>query len=479
MSDETAREVRRIRDALDHPVIDGDGHLIESFSVFLSYAEKLAGPETAGRLLQTLREEPLTSMGDAERGDQRGAWWGVTNRARDLATVIAPRLLAERLEEIGLDYAILYPTLGLALPTIPNDEMRRLACRAINTMNADLTGPYADRLTAAACIPMHTPEEAVAELEHSVRELGLKVASIPPGVAHPWPAHPEAFPAAQLVDRFGIDSRYDYDPVWQAFVDLGVAVTSHGAVGLRYLDCGRRSPTNYMFNHIGGHAYQQGELAKSLVLGGVPRRFSGLRFGFLEGGAGWACDLLHSLEEHWEKRSGRGLQAYDPSRLDRAELRELLRRYGLERAASGRRADPEATPFGTGTDPVWARDEFEHAGIDDEEQFAEIFREQFFFGCEADDRSVYRALEGRGNPFGLRLNAFFSSDIGHWDVPDLGRVLIESRGLVEKGLLGDGHYRDFVFTNPVRLHTEMNPRFFEGTRVDEAARRVASRADGP
>ena len=105
-------------------------------------------------------------MGDAARGDQRGAWWGVTNDARDLATVMAPRLLAERLDEIGLDYAILYPTLGLALPTIPDDEMRRLACRAVNTMNAELTRACSDRLTAAACIPMHTPAEAIDELQH-------------------------------------------------------------------------------------------------------------------------------------------------------------------------------------------------------------------------------------------------------------------------------------------------------------------------
>ena len=130
---------------------------------------------------------------------------------------------------------------------------------------------------------MHTPEEAVAELEHSVRELGLKVASIPPGVAHPWPAHPEAFPAAQLVDRFGIDSRYDYDPVWQAFVDLGVAVTSHGAVGLRYLDCGRRSPTNYMFKGSGFDS----RLAQSINLGG------GLVWTYLEMEiASWSTPLI-------------------------------------------------------------------------------------------------------------------------------------------------------------------------------------------
>ena len=163
VSEASAAEVRRLRSAIDHPIVDGDGHLIESLPAFTEAVQKVGGPGAGARLLSWLRDHPLTTMGDAERGDQRGAWWGVTNDALDLATVMAPRLLAERLEEIGLDYAILYPTLGLALPTIPDKEMRRLACRAVNTMNAELTRSCSAHLTAAACIPMHTPEEAVVE----------------------------------------------------------------------------------------------------------------------------------------------------------------------------------------------------------------------------------------------------------------------------------------------------------------------------
>jgi predicted TIM-barrel fold metal-dependent hydrolase len=466
---EPIARVRALRAALDHPVIDADGHLIESLPLLLEYVGSIGGTEAPARVLRALREA-TSGLGDARRGDGRGPWWGVTNDARDLACVISPRLLAERMAEIGLDFAVLYPTIGLVFPTLAEDEVRRLACRALNTMNSELAAPCAERLTVAAAIPMHTPAEAVAELEHCVRVLGLKAASIPPGVGRPLPAHPEAFPAAQHVDRFGIDSAHGYDPVWRAFVELGVAVTSHGAVGLRNLECGRRSPSNYVFNHIGAHAFQQGELAKSLVLGGVPHRFPQLTFGFLEGGAGWACDLLHHLEEHYEKRNGRGLERYDPARLDRPALQAELAR-GRFPLAQG-----DATPYPAGAKerPQWARDEFEQAGIEAEAQFGEIFAKQFFLGCEADDRSVYRALDGKGNPFALRLNAVFSSDIGHWDVPDLSRVVLDSRRLVDTGLLAETDYRDFVFTNPARLHLAMNPRFFADTAIEAAARAVAA-----
>jgi len=34
-----------------------------------------------------------------------------------------------------------------------------------------------------------------------------------------------------------------------------------------------------------------------------------------------------------------------------------------------------------------------------------------------------------------RLNAIFSSDIGHWDVPDITEVTEEAHELVDKGLI--------------------------------------------
>ena len=76
------------------------------------------------------------------------------------------------------------------------------------------------------------------------------------------------------------------------------------------------------------------------------------------------------------------------------------------------------------------------------------------------------------NPFGARLRAIFSSDIGHWDVPDMTAVLEEAYELVEDEVLEEEDFRDFVFTNPVTLWTGMNPDFFKGTVVEQAAAKV-------
>jgi predicted TIM-barrel fold metal-dependent hydrolase len=481
MASEKIAKVKALRARLDHPIIDGDGHLIEPPALFDHYLRKLGGNEIVERYRHELHEHPTGSRGNRDTGDMRGAWWGTTNDAYDLATVMAPKLLHRRLDEIGIDFAILYPTLGLALPTIYDADVRRAAARALNTMNSEICGECADRLTPAAAVPMHTPEEAVAELEYARNTLGLKVAMIPPGVARPIPAlereAPAAFPYASYFDCYGLDSAYDYEPLWRKFVELGVAVTSHGGVGLRYLPLGRRSPSNYMYNHIGGHAYQQGELCRSLVFGGVPARFPQLSFGFLECGAGWACDLLHSLEEHWEKRNIEGLNNYDPAKLDRPRLYQLLAQWGgKEFVPSGaERGTPRAYDEGIGRHErsMQERDEWARCGVKDEADFARMFT-NFFFGCEADDPSVYRALDSRTNPKRSRLQAIFSSDIGHWDVPDISTVLLESHHLVDKGLLSDADYRDFVFTYPARLHMRMNPGFYAGTVVESAVAKLAA-----
>lgn len=61
------------------------------------------------------------------------------------------------------------------------------------------------------------------------------------------------------------------------------------------------------------------------------------------------------------------------------------------------------------------------------------------------------AFNNRANPFSARLNAIFSSDIGHWDVPDIDSLLGEAYEFADDGLIDKAEFRDFVLTNTVRL----------------------------
>jgi predicted TIM-barrel fold metal-dependent hydrolase len=84
----------------------------------------------------------------------------------------------------------------------------------------------------------------------------------------------------------GIDSPYDYDPVWAKCVELGIPPTFHSGSSSQGL---RLSPTNFVYNYIGHFAAVGHAVAKAIFLGGVTRRFPQLNFGFLEGGVGWAA----------------------------------------------------------------------------------------------------------------------------------------------------------------------------------------------
>jgi hypothetical protein len=51
-------------------------------------------------------------------------------------------------------------------------------------------------------------------------------------------------------------------------------------------------------------------------------------------------------------------------------------------------------------------------------------------------------------------------------------VLEEAYELVEHEVINEDNFRDFVFTNPVSLWAGMNPDFFKGTVVEQAAARI-------
>lgn len=455
------------RTRLDHPVIDADGHLIEFMPAVRDHIRDVGGAKLVDEFDASMSgaEQARALPEDARRalGMFKMTWWAFpTRNSLDRATSMLPKLFYERLDELGIDFAVAYPTLGLMPMSIDQTDLRRGMARAINRSNAELFAPYSDRITPVAVIPMHDPAEAIEELEHCTRELGLKAVLLAGHVLRPLG---EALPrGARWLDTFGAESPYDYDPVWEKCTELGVAPTFHSA-GMGWGS--RVSQNSYVANHVGNFAAAGEAICRALFLDGVPRRFPELRCAFLEGGVGWACSLYADLIGHWEKRGPEGLPAYDPAHLDRSLIESLFKSHGSERFK--KHLDELDAGLRVLCEPQPAVDEFESAGIDRPEDIREIFDRSFHFGCEADDPVNANAFDTARNPLGARLRAIFSSDIGHWDVPEMNRVLDEARELVDDGLIGEDDFRAFTFSNAVHLWGGANPRFFEGTSVEAAA----------
>ncbi len=121
---------------------------------------------------------------------------------------------------------------------------------------------------------------------------------------------------------------------------------------------------------------------------------------------------------------------------------------------------------GTHKEDCTAVDEWGLCQIRGKEDLRELFVPHFYFGCEGDDPVTASAFDAKRNPFTPRLKAVYGSDIGHWDVPDMRDVTKEAYEMVEKGLITEADFRDFVFVNPVELWTGLNPKFFAGTVVE-------------
>ena len=472
-----------IRAGLSHPIIDGDGHWMEPIPVFLEYLSEVGGTRVVDKIRALWDRNNAWYRSKPEQRQyhrlRRAIWWGVTSQTYDKATALLPALLNERLPELGIDFAVMYPSFGLTINAMEDDELLCASARAYNRMTADMFAPFAARFAPVAIIPARTPQMAIGEVEYAVGKLGYRAIMLRGNQERLIPAAAEGIDprrAAWYCDTIALDSPYDYDPFWQRCVDLGVAVTQHSG-SPRWSD--RASITNFTYNHVGHFAESNHAFARGVFLGGVAHRYPSLNFGFMEGGVSWASQMVGDMIEHWEKRQRSGLQY--PKTTDVAELKQYINRYGDARLKANADAimnnldafRPECSVEELGK-PEHVFDDFEASGVKSKADIRKVFSGNFYFGCEADDRATMWAFDPR---MGVRLRPVFSSDFTHFDVPDFNDVIPEAFEIVEKGFVTEQDFREFTFSNAARLHTGNNADFFKGTVVEKAVEdELATRA---
>jgi len=120
----------------------------------------------------------------------------------------------------------------------------------------------------------------------------------------------------------------------------------------------------------------------------------------------------------------------------------------------------------TATGGIENLDDYHRCEIKEKADFKELFVDKFYFGCEADDRLNGVAFQENIHR-GAKLNALYSSDVGHWDVQDMNDVVTSAYGLIEKGVMKPDDFRRFTFENPARFWTSTNPDFFKGTILEK------------
>ena len=222
---------------------------------------------------------------------------------------------------------------GWASPRIADDETRRAVIRGFNIVTADYFRELSDRLTPAAVIPMHTPEEAIDELEFVTKQLGSKVGMFgsgdrrasyrsPRASTRRSPALPcimisSASTATTITTRSG---RNAASSRWRRPSTPAAAASA----------CATRRATSR--STISATSPLPGTPSPSRCSSAASRGASPMcDFGFLEGGVGWGCQLFADLIEHWERRGAKALEYMRPDKLDRPLLRQTGRQIRLRR----------------------------------------------------------------------------------------------------------------------------------------------------
>lgn len=153
----------------------------------------------------------------------------------------------------------------------------------------------------------------------------------------------------------------------------------------------------------------------SLMFDGVFDAFPKLRVGFLEAGAGWLPDFVHSLHEHWEKR----IVDFDPS--IEPGVAQFLREFARERhlpASSGvlQKARQLLSCFTPGEREASQEEihafRHEHPHIESD-PWTYVERGQVFVTVEPDDPAPMQLQAALGD-LGTRVCGL-AIDYGHWD----------------------------------------------------------------
>ncbi len=183
----------------------------------------------------------------------------------------------------GIDRMVLFPSLGLAAPSLRDPDFAAQFAALYNEFAADYCKQSGGRLFGVAVVPNEHVETSI-RLMSQAKQAGLVCTLVPPALETRNLDHP------------------DLDPFYAAAVDLDMPIGIHGAPGIHLPKIGVDRFTNYIQVHCVSFPFDQMTAMTAIVSGGVLDRHPKLRVAFLESGVGWIPYFIDRLHEHREKR---------------------------------------------------------------------------------------------------------------------------------------------------------------------------------
>ena len=194
----------------------------------------------------------------------------------------------EAMDVEGLDVAVLFPTRGLHTLAEPfmDPPFAAAIARAYNDWMYDFCAPAPDRLIGAAMVSPFDVDDAVAEVERAVKELGFRAVFMRSNQMTDTPWH----------DPY-------YDPLWSALEEYDITIGFHESSSSGAKQVGQHFEPNFMLRRVFAQPVEQMMALASFCGGGVLERHPRLRAAFLEANCSWAPWLLWRLDEGYEREA--------------------------------------------------------------------------------------------------------------------------------------------------------------------------------
>ena len=302
---------------IDFPINDADNHMYETEEAFTrhlppEYAGVIKYVQVKGRTKIAIKnaisdyipnptfevvarpgaQQDFFKQGNPE-GKSRREILGESMRSEPAFFEPAPRLV--RMDELGIDRTIMWPTLASLLEERLRDDPKatHAVIHALNQwMYEQWSFAYEDRIFAAPVITLPIVERAIEELEW-VLERGARIVLI----------RPAPVPGIEGTRSFALP---EFDPFWEKVVEADIPVGMHGS------DDGQTKYLNVWEGGVDGEylpfktanafeevfrSYHRGimDAMASAVCHGLFNRFPTLRILPIENGSRWVGPLLDAL----------------------------------------------------------------------------------------------------------------------------------------------------------------------------------------
>ena len=304
---------------LDFPVFDADNHMYEAkeaLTQFLpdEYAGVIDFVEVRGRTKITVKGrisdyipnptfDRVAAPGAQEEYFRVGNPEGKSRReimGKGIDAIPAFREPGARLElmdELGLDRALMWPTLASLVEERLRDDpdATHAVVHALNQwMHEQWTFNYEDRIFPTPVISLPIVEKAIEELEW-VTERGAKIILV----------RPAPVPGFRGPRSFALP---EFDPFWELVQEADVVVGMHASDSgyQRYLNEWEGVRDDEMTPFKGGSAFAAiiggghraiTDTVASAIGHGLCTRFPRLKITPVENGSGWVRPILHDMEQ--------------------------------------------------------------------------------------------------------------------------------------------------------------------------------------